>query len=323
MLSDTRYFHLHSTSSGIDKIKLDFNSFPKTFPYITRTEKNNGCITFIGKQEKSTDKGNTITIGLDTQTVFYQPTDFYTGQNVQILESQFMTKNIALYLIPLIKKQLKLLNWGGNGATLNRLRAKKILLPVNEQLEPDWEYMDDFVETNIKPFQNLCHNSLLTSSLLDLNSVKWADFSISDLFEVHRGNAGAKKELKQGNIPLISARKRFNGFDSFVEVAEDKIHSNSISVNNNGDGGAGLSFFHNYTYAATQDVTILKEKQSLSKNSKLFISVCINKQANKFGHGNKLTSKRLLNQKILLPITDAGNINFSFMDLYISTIYKS
>lgn len=29
------------------------------------------------------DEGNVITIGLDTQTVFYQPASFYTGQNIQ------------------------------------------------------------------------------------------------------------------------------------------------------------------------------------------------------------------------------------------------
>lgn len=319
-LSDTRYFKLNSTSSGIDKVRLKITNDQEYFPYITRTDKNNGCDMFVGKQDKPLDKGNSITIGLDTQTVFYQPTDFYTGQNVQILESKFMTKNIALFLIPLIKKQLVLLNWGGNGATLGRLRVKKIVLPVDEKNEPNWEYMDSFINSQIKPLKELANNSLLTPPLIDLNSVPWSDFYISDFFEAERGKSGAKGKLQSGEIPLISARKQFNAFDSFVTVDESKIFKESISINNNGDGGAGLAFFHNYKYVATQDVTALMERKFMSKEAKLFISVCITKQANKFGHGNKLNSKRLLHQKIMLPVTIEGEPDFEFMEMYISSI---
>lgn len=42
-LTDSRYFNLHSTKSGIDKNKLIQNGFEYSFPYITRTDKNNGC----------------------------------------------------------------------------------------------------------------------------------------------------------------------------------------------------------------------------------------------------------------------------------------
>ena len=78
-------FNIYSTSSGIDKNKLTGKT--GLLPYITRTDRNNGYDTFIGEQPKySADKGNVITIGLDTQTVFYQKTAFYTGQNIQILE---------------------------------------------------------------------------------------------------------------------------------------------------------------------------------------------------------------------------------------------
>ncbi|HEL2149802.1 TPA: restriction endonuclease subunit S [Streptococcus suis] len=319
-LSDTRYFNLHSTSSGIDKVRLKITNSLECFPYITRTDKNNGCDMFVGKQDKPLDKGNSITIGLDTQTVFYQPTDFYTGQNVQILESKFMTKNIALFLIPLIKKQLVLLNWGGNGATLGRLRVKKIVLPVDEKGEPNWDYMDNFINNQIKPLEKLADESLLTYPLINLNSVPWSDFYISDFFEAERGKSGAKRKLYSGQIPLVSARKQFNAFDSFVTVDESKTFKKSISVNNNGDGGAGLAFFHNYKYVATQDVTALIEKEFMSNEVKLFISVCITKQADKFGHGNKLNTKRLLHQKIMLPVTIDGKPDFNFMEKYISSI---
>ncbi|MBL8091208.1 MAG: restriction endonuclease subunit S [Anaerolineales bacterium] len=138
---------MYSTSSGIDKIKLTGNQ--GSFPYITRTEKNNGHDLFVGEQQAkySTDKGNVITIGLDTQTVFYQKTKFYTGQNIQILEFDELNEHNAQFIIALLKIQMKKFNWGGNGATLTRLKKTKILLPKTADDKPDYSYMENYMKS--------------------------------------------------------------------------------------------------------------------------------------------------------------------------------
>jgi len=138
-------FKIYSTSSSIDKVKLTGKS--GLYPYITRTDKNNGYDTFVGKQSKySTDKGNVITIGLDTQTVFYQKTEFYTGQNIQILEFDEISEHNAQFIIALLKIQMKKFNWGGNGATLTRLKKTKILLPKTTDGKPDFVYMENYMK---------------------------------------------------------------------------------------------------------------------------------------------------------------------------------
>lgn len=138
-------FKISSTSSSIDKVKLTGKQ--GLFPYITRTDKNNGYDSFVGKQPKySTDKGNVITIGLDTQTVFYQETEFYTGQNIQILEFDEINKHNAQFIIALLKIQMKKFSWGGNGATLTRLKKTRILLPKTADGKPDYGYMENYVK---------------------------------------------------------------------------------------------------------------------------------------------------------------------------------
>jgi len=138
-------FKIRSTSSSIDKVKLTGKS--GLYPYITRTDKNNGYDTFIGEQPKySTDKGNVITIGLDTQTVFYQKTEFYTGQNIQILEFDEINEHNAQFIIALLKIQMKKFSWGGNGATLTRLKKTRILLPKTADGKPDYVYMENYVK---------------------------------------------------------------------------------------------------------------------------------------------------------------------------------
>lgn len=139
-------FNISATKSGIDKNKLV--EIDGNIPYITRSEINNGMGLFVGEKQinkYSLNKKNVISIGLDTQTVFYQPHDFYTGQNIQILENANITKYSALFIIPLLKIQMKKFNWGGNGATLSRLNRTKILLPADSNGYPNWDFMDEYM----------------------------------------------------------------------------------------------------------------------------------------------------------------------------------
>ena len=139
------FFKITTTSSSIDRNKL-INKKGVT-PYITRSDNDNGYDSFICEQASQYEKdaNNVITIGLDTQTVFYQPHDFYTGQNIQILANKNLNQSIALFLIPLIKIQMTKFSWGGNGATLTRLKRSKIVLPVNAEGQPDYAFMEAYI----------------------------------------------------------------------------------------------------------------------------------------------------------------------------------
>ncbi len=140
-------FEIKSTNSGIDKNKL--NTTKGNIPYITRSDINNGINLFITKNQNKKyklDNANVITIGLDTQTVFFQNNNFFTGQNIQVLKTNKLNKEIALFIIPLIKEQIKKFSWGGNGATLSRLKRTKLMLPINKNNNPNWEFMENYIK---------------------------------------------------------------------------------------------------------------------------------------------------------------------------------
>lgn len=66
-------FDIKATKSGIDKNKLNVET--GNIPYITRSDVDNGINLFVTDDQNKKykiDQGNVITIGLDTQTVFYQ-----------------------------------------------------------------------------------------------------------------------------------------------------------------------------------------------------------------------------------------------------------
>lgn len=137
-------FDIRATQSSIDKKNLV--NLVGTIPYITRSDKNNGIDMFIGEQPKyKKDEGNVLTIGLDTQTIFYQPIPFYTGQNIQVIRHPRMNRYNASFLIVAIKILLQKFNWGGNGATLTRLKRSKVFLPITNQQEIDWQFMEEYM----------------------------------------------------------------------------------------------------------------------------------------------------------------------------------
>lgn len=132
---------------------IDFNSIEENkkkngiVPYISRTNKNNGIANYIQELDDiQKEEGNCISIGLDTQTVFYQPMSFYSGQNIQILCDTNLNKYTAIFLLPLLENMLDKFNWGGNGATLTRLKRSKLMLPEKNG-KPDWMGMEKYIKS--------------------------------------------------------------------------------------------------------------------------------------------------------------------------------
>ena len=116
-------------------------------PYITRSDLNNGISGFYNEQNKyKKDVDNCITIGLDTQTVFYQSKDFYTGQNIQILRNPYMNEYIGEFFITPLKNTVSIFNWGSNSATLKRLKRSKIILPITTTNNPDYNFMETYIK---------------------------------------------------------------------------------------------------------------------------------------------------------------------------------
>ncbi len=148
-------FQVRATLSGIDKNKL--NGKKGDYPYLTRSDKINGIDSFIAKQDAyHYNEANVIIIGLDTQTAFYQSNKFYTGQNIQILTYKEINKYNALFIIILLKKLMEKFSWGGNGATLTRLKRGKIILPIDSKGNPDYALIESYMKNiEYRKIQNI------------------------------------------------------------------------------------------------------------------------------------------------------------------------
>jgi hypothetical protein len=71
---------------------------------------NNGINDWTAAQPAyAINGGNRITVGLDTQTAFYQPSPSYMGQNIQVFRSENLNADNAHFIVPLLGRVLKLL----------------------------------------------------------------------------------------------------------------------------------------------------------------------------------------------------------------------
>jgi hypothetical protein len=141
-------FVIETTNSSIDGIRL-IDGKIKNIPYITRTDTNNGIARFVSDDNFSYghDEAGCITVGLDTQTAFWQSHKFVTGQNIQVISGDKLNLFSAQFVIPLFRNQMKAkFNWGGNGATLGRMKRLELMLPTTDSGEPDFEYMEQYAK---------------------------------------------------------------------------------------------------------------------------------------------------------------------------------
>lgn len=142
-------FQIYSSKNCLDQNKIIINdNLERKYNYITRKDTNNGIHSKICMQLTKINFGNCLTIGLDTQTIFYQSDDFYTGQNIHILRINNGNKYHYFFLMSILRKKIKeLYSWGGNGLTLSRLKNNVIQLPTNNEGDPDWEYMEQYIKS--------------------------------------------------------------------------------------------------------------------------------------------------------------------------------
>ena len=152
----------------------------------------------------------------------------------------------------------------------------------------------------------------------NFENVKWKDFYLSEFFCCEKGNQNNMASLTAGDIPLISAKKCDNGYKDFIAPNRKKtFRGNIITLNNDGDGGAGIAYYQPYTMALDSHVTALIPLSPLSRHVLLFVAMCITKQRNRFGHGYSLNNNRLRSFKLMLPLNEETTApDWQFMEDY-------
>ena len=152
---------------------------------------------------------------------------------------------------------------------------------------------------------------------LTLDNVNWQDFYLTDFFRLEKGNQNNMAILQDGNLPLVSAKKTDNGYKQFIAPNGKRLYDgNILTLNNDGDGGAGIAYYQPFQMALDSHCTALIPKKEMSRFQMLFIALCITKQRDRFGHGYSLNNSRLRSFKFMLPVNADNQPDWDFMEAY-------
>ena len=294
-------------------------------PYVGATNRNNGTMRYVKASEKLITKGNCIVFICDGQGSvgysIYKAEDFVGSTTLKVGRNKFLNYYNALFIIGALDKNRCIYSYGYK-RTEPRLKNETIYLPVNLKGEPDYKFREEYIkerEEKLKQrYKEYISNKI--SKLykkLETNKI-WKDFALTDIFIPEKGNQNNMSSLTEGNLPLVSAKKVDNGYKMFATKNDKKTFpANIITLNNDGDGGAGIAYYQPAKHLLDSHVTaLIPIDKNLSKNVLLYLATAITNQRAKFGHGYSINSNRLKIFRFMLPVNSKGEPDYKYMEDY-------
>ena len=331
------YYNKKPSSSSTGKIAFlsatQFNNGVSEF--YTTSEIENASKTGDNLNNHSLNykifKGNCIAVTNNGSVgyAFYQKNAFTCSHDINplYLKDKDLNPFLAKFLIATIEKQRVCFEYARKWRP-SRMVKSKILLPINAQNKPDYDFMEQYMrhkeQEKIEKYQIFVQKRLndlkKTPKTITIDEKEWGEFFIQDIAEILSGKDIYAKERIEGNTPYISATANHNGIGYFVNNCNQTLESNCLSVNRN--GSVGYSFYHPYKALFGNDCRKLRLKES-DKYIGIFVSQQITRQKGKYGYGYKMGTARLKRQKIMLPINENNEPDYVFMKNYMKNLeYK-
>ncbi|WP_211247093.1 restriction endonuclease subunit S [Conchiformibius steedae] len=299
-------------------------------PYVSSTASNNGVDNFIGNSlgvrifENCLTLANSGSVG----STFFHHYRFVASDHVTALQMEQPNKYVYLFLSTLLKRLEEKYSFNRE-INDKRIQREKILLPVNSEGKPDWQFMENFmrqieqnkIHTLLKYYNSLNYieNFVQGGVAFCKTQIKWAVFAIEEVCEILSGVRLTKQDMIIGNMPFVGASDSNNGITAFVANQNSSLDKNVLGVNYN--GSVVENFYHPYECLFSDDVKRLKIKsENADKYAYLFLKAAILQQKSKYQYGYKFNATRMSRQKIMLPENGNGQPDWVYMSQYMEQI---
>lgn len=299
------------------------NQIEGEIPYVSSTATNNGVDNFIANSENVRMFNNCLSLANSGSvgSVFYHHYTFVGSDHITALELDKPNKYIYLFLSGVIKRLEEKYSFNREINDV-RIKREKILLPIDQDENPDWQFMEDFmrkieqdkVKTILEYYQNMpkCQWGGVNRKV---HFDSWQEFEIESLFEIFTGKDLILSNVKEGKIPVVSHKDNENGIHIFSDFIENNIIHNSNTTISLADRGTFKAFIQPANFYVGTRVKALKFKKNVSKEIQKFVVTSINKQSELFSYGRN-ACQRLNKTKIFLPTKNNG-IDWQGMEEFI------
>lgn len=300
--------------------------------YVAATNRNNGCLYFLkdsGSLQKKIQSGNCIGFIKDGNGSagysIYKFENFTSTVNVIYGYANWLNLNNGLFFVA-SQDKIKEKYSHGYKRNLSHLKGDKVMLPVTDQGEPDYRYMEEYTKSKRKEFISRYKafvkkqmEGLEYKKIPSLEEKEWNHFLIPEIFpKIQRGKRFKKADHESGNIPYVSSTALNNGIDGYVKKNDGtRVFDDCISLANSGSVGA--VFYEPFKYVGSDHVTCLK-RSNTSQYIYLFLVTQIEKQGSNFNFNREINDARIKKMQVMLPVTDQGEPDYEYMEQYTKNI---
>lgn len=310
-----------------DKLVLSNNGIE----YVTRTSQNNGVEDIVSLERNYIlNEDNSISLGAENADFFFHENKYLTGNKMYCIKNQYINKFNGLFLVNIFRNSIKGAGFGyGKGLTGTRFKTRYIVLPIDDNGNPNWQFMEDYIKEEMKAQSQKViayyENKLkkLGFELLDLE-VEWKEFKVKDIFKfrkkISKGLSNLEKD-KDG-INYLGATNRNNGVLEFVKDNENmRYKGNCIAFIRNGEGSMGYAVYKREDFIATQDISV-GYNENLDLYVGTFLTTIADRVRGKYNFGYKRNQNRLENEILHLPIKNDGSPHWEYMRQFMRKLEK-
>jgi len=278
-------------------------------PYIGATDSNNGITAKISNEEHL-HSANTITVSYNGSIAeaYYQTKEFWATDDVNVLYPKFaMNAYSALFCTTIINKEKYRFNYGRKWDK-ELMNVSTIKLPVDNNGNPDWQWIENYVKETLIPqlpaktksvWKKEFDKTPLSPNKLQLNTVDWKWFQYTKLFDIKGSVTTPKIELEEsglGLFPYVTTQAINNGIEGFYNIKTEK--GNILTVDS---AVLGFCAYQEKDFSASDHVEELIPKFHLTPYISMFLTTIINKEQYRYNYGRKCSQTKLKKSQIKLP----------------------
>ena len=296
--------------------QFDLNKMSKsklsTINFVSRSGNNLGVVTKVDKYMNVNpfEAGQiTVALGGSVLSSFVQMAEFYTGQNVKVLQpkTEMSFEMLVYYALCIEKNKFRYSSHGREANTT-----------LNSILVPDLDFFNHTSKINIDEMIKKIESPKLITTNVEIQTNSFENFKITDVFKVVGTKTTPINKLKEigfGKYPYITTSSKNLGQNGSFDFYTENGHVLTIE-----SAVIGACFYQENNFSASDHVEKLIPLFDVSKEFMIYTSVIINKQNFRFNYGRKANQERIKNMVINLPIRSDGKIDFEFIDTFINSL---